>query len=527
MSIIPRDILFGDLDKDVFISKVATDDEDTIKCVGYPYSSFVATLSRILAGRIREANEKVAKALLADLSKGFDSDLYKKASSLLVLYADSRYAPSGLASLSNGEKKDVLADIMEQIVIYTSYYNCFVLRYSDTMLDIDSKRKVIENSSNFAGWSNPFRFTAKLVIANAMDYMYDTIIPNVDFSVEDRNNKPSNGMPPSSDIFVPIGRGEVGGRAMVYDKPSFNDDGSIRVCPNGMEVSSSPASRLMNINVGFDSKGDISKCIEMLRGVFDHLVRMKNNYIYVPHFKSDASKIDEMTYEELVRLFDLKSGMRGNNGLSQEHLDELDGYLDSFKAKEHLTREELLKHVKFLQDGFPAPCVPFATRFGNTYLSAPLLPSVKLEKTPNAHLHIEEINESLWDIESQNGRLTPIYVHKHSVKGDDVTYGRIFRKLSENIKVFNQSDINKFRLRMEDEVEKGMGLVGDHSFVELLDDVYGLNLGNYKRYIDFIGFALFQLKYKVSSIGSYKLRYNDSVHLLGAHAPMVSYIDFR
>lgn len=518
------------------IAKLKSDDYDLYKGEGearvshggiMPYSSFVATLSRILAGRIREANEKVAKALLADLSKGFDSDLYKKAKGIVIPYGDRLHSASGIGSASYVDTKDVLANLMEQIVIYTSYYNCLVLRYSDTMLGIDDKRKVIENSCNFVKWSTPFRLSSRLVIATAMDYIYETIIPNVDFSVEDRNDKPSNGMYPSSDIFVPIGRGEVGGRAMVYDKPSFNDDGSIRVCPKGREESYAPSSRLMNVNVGMDSNGNIYKCLEMLYNVFDHLVRTKNAYIYIGGYKSDASKIDEMTYEELVRLFDLKSGMRGNNGLSQEHLDELDGYLDSFKAKEHLTREDLLKHVKFLQDGLPAPYVPFATRFGNTYISAPLLPSVKLEETPNAHLHIEEINESLWDIESQKGRLTPIYVHKHSVKGDDVTYGRIFRKLSENIKVINQSDINKFRLRMEDEIEKGLGLAGDHSFVELLDDVYGLNFGNYKRYMDFIGFALFQLKYKVSSIGSYKLRYNDSVHLLGAHAPMVSYIDFR
>ena len=521
------------------IAKLKSDDCDLYKEEGkarvshggiMPYSSFVATLSRILAGRIREADEKVAKALLADLSKGFDSDLYKKAKNLVIPYGDSLHSPSGNGSAYYVKTKDVLANLMEQIVIYTSYYNCFVLRYSDTMLGIDNKRKVTENSCNFVKWNTPFYLSSRLVIATAMNYMWDTIIPNVDFSVEDRNNKPSNGVSHLTsihDIFVPIGRGEVGGRAMVYDKPSFNDDGSIQVCPKGMEESYAPSSRLMNVNVGMDSDGNIYKCLEMLYNVFDHLVRTKNAYIYVGGYKSDASRIDDMTYEELVSLFDLENGMGRLDGLSREYLDALDGCLDSFKAKEHLTRKDLLKYVKFLQEGFPHPYVPFTTRFGNTYISAPLLPSVKLEKTPNAHLYINEISEYLWDIESQKGRLTPIYVNKHHVEGDDITYGRIFRKLQENIKVLNQSDINQFRIRMEDEIEKGLGIAGDYSFVELLDDVYGLNLGNYKRYIGFIGFALFELKHRIIGISPYELRDNNGLHLLGAHAPMVSYLDCR
>jgi hypothetical protein len=123
------------------IAKLKSDDYDLYKGEGearvshggiMPYSSFVATLSRILAGRIREADEKVAKALLADLSKGFDSDLYKKAKGIVDSCSKSWYVPS-LASSSDSERKNILAHIMEQIVIYTSYNNCFILRYTDVM----------------------------------------------------------------------------------------------------------------------------------------------------------------------------------------------------------------------------------------------------------------------------------------------------------------------------------------------------------------------------------------------------------
>ena len=525
MSIIPRDVLFGDLDKDVFISRVATEDEDTIKCVGYPYSSFVGTLSRILAGRIREADEKVAKALLADLSKGFDSDLYKKAKGIVESCSKSWYAPS-LASSSDGERKNTLAHIMEQIVIYTSYVNCFILRYTNVMSDIYTKRRVVDYSCDFTEYISPFHFSPRLIISSAMDYMWDTIIPNVDFSVEDRYGRPNGCVPGVSDIVIPIGRGEVGGRAMVYDKPAFNDDGSIQVCPKGMETSHSTASRLMCVNVGFDANRGMFKCMEMLYKVFDHLVRTKNAYIYVPHFKSDASRIDNMTYEELVRHFDLENGMKGDDGFPKEDLEALDGYLDSFKAKEHLTREDLLKCVKFLQGRDPVAIAPFSDRFGNKYLSAPLHPSVKREETTKYKVRRKEVIETLWDVESEKCRLTPIYVKKYPLGWRNVADGTIFRKLSDSIKVFNQSDINQFRLRMEDEIEKEFGVAGDYSFIELLDDVYGLNLGNYKRYMDFIGFALFQLQRRVDTIGSYKLRENKCTRIFGAHVPLVSYIDF-
>ena len=323
------------------IAKLKSDDCDLYKEEGkarvshggiMPYSSFVANLSRILAGRIREANEKVAKALLADLSKGFDSDLYKKAKGIVDSCSKSWYAPS-LASSSDSERKDVLANIMEQIVIYTSYVNCFILRYTDVMSDIDLKRKAVENSFNFVENAHNFRFSPRLIISDAMDYMWDTIIPNVDFSVEDMYSRPSGSLSVASDIFVPIGRGEVGGRAMVYDKPAFNDDGSIQVCHKGMETSYYTASRLMNVNVGFDSNGDMLRCLKLLMEAIKHLVKEKNAYIYVPNFKSDASKIDNMTYEELVSFFDLKNGMQGRKGLSRETLDSLDGYLDSFRQR--------------------------------------------------------------------------------------------------------------------------------------------------------------------------------------------------
>ena len=526
MSIIPRDILFGDLDKDVFISRIATEDEDTIKCAGYPYSSFVGTLSRILAGRIREANEKVAKAILADLSKGFDSDLYKKAKGIVETCSRSWYPPTSLASLSDSGRKDILAHIMEQIVIYTSYVNCFILRYTDVMSDIDLKHKAVENSFNFVGTTNNFRFSPRLIISNAMDYMWDTIIPNVDFSVEDRYGRPNCSLPVASDIFVPIGRGEVGGRAMVYDKPAFNDDGSIQVCPKGMETSYSTASRLMNVNVGFDSNGDMLRCLKLLMEAIKHLVKEKNAYIYVPHFKSDASKIDNMTYEELVRLFDLENGMQGRNGLSRETLDLLDGYLDSFKAKEHLTREDLLKYVKLIHEGASNDYGLFSIPLRKPCISEPLYSSVTTDNTENYTSYKVRVSTHLWDVETEKCRLTPIYVKKYSLGWCNVADGTIFQRLSDSIKVFNQSDINQFRLRMEDGIEKVSGKAGDSSLVELLDDVYGLNFGNYKRYMDFIGFALFQLKHQVSSIGSYKLQQNGDLRILGAHVPMVSYFDF-
>ena len=382
MSIIPRDVLFGDLDKDVFISRVATEDEDTIKCVGYPYSSFVGTLSRILAGRIREANEKVAKALLADLSKGFDSDLYKKAKGIVDSCSNSWYVPS-LASSSDSERKDILAHIMEQIVIYTSYVNCFILRYTDVMSDIDLKRKAVENSFDFVENAHNFRFSPRLIISNAMDYMWDTIIPNVDFSVEDMYGRPNGSLYVASDIFVPIGRGEVGGRAMVYDKPTFNDDGSIQVCHKGMETSYHTASRLMNVNVGFDSNGDMFRCLKLLMEAIKHLVKEKNAYIYVPNFKSDASTIDNMTYEELVSFFDLENGMQGRKGLSRETLDSLDGYLDSFKAKEHLAREDLLKYVKLIHEGASNDYGLFSITLRKPCISEPLYSSVTTANTEN------------------------------------------------------------------------------------------------------------------------------------------------
>jgi hypothetical protein len=357
--------------------------------------------------------------------------------------------------------------------------------------------------------------------------MYDTIIPNVDFSVEDRYGRPNGCVPGVSDIVIPIGRGEVGGRAMVYDKPVFNDDGSIQVCPKGMNTSHSTASRLMCVNVGFDANRGMFKCMEMLSKVYNHLVRVKNVYIYVGGYKSDASRIDNMTYEELVRIFNLENGMKVDDSLPKEDLEALDGYLDSFKAKEHLTREDLLRCIKFIDGRDPVGFAPFSDRFGNKYLSAPLHPSVKREETTKYQVRRKEVTETLWDVESEKCRLTPIYVKKFSLGRWNVADGTIFRKLSDSIKVFNQSDINQFRLRMEDEIEKEFGVAGDYSFIELLDEVYGLNLGNYKRYMDFIGFALFQLKHQVSSIGSYELRDNNNLHLVGAHVPMVSYLDFR
>lgn len=526
MSIIPRDVLFGDLDKDVFISRVSTEDEDTIRCAGYPYSSLVGTLSRILAGRIREANEKVAKALLADLEKGFDSDLYKKAKGIVDSCSRSWYPPTSLASLSDSGRKDILAHIMEQIVIYTSYVNCFILRYTDVMSDIDLKHKVVENSFNFVETNHNFRFSPRLIISNAMDYMWDTIIPNVDFSVEDMYGRPNGSLSVASDIFVPIGRGEVGGRAMVYDKPVFNDDGSIQVCPKGMETSSSTASRLMNVNVGFDSNEDMIRCLKLLMEVIKYLAKEKNAYIYVPHFKSDASRIDDMTYEELVRLFDLENGMQGRKGLSRETLDSLDGYLDSFKAKEHLTREDLLKYVKLIHEADSNDYGLFSIPLRKPCISEPLYSSVTTNNTENYTSYKVRTNTHLWDVEAEKCRLTPIYVKKYSLGWWNVADGTISRRLSDSIKVFNQSDINQFRLRMEDGIEKVSGKAGDYSLFELLDDVYGLNLGNYKRYMDFIGFALFQLKHQVSSIGSYKLRANGNLSILGAHVPMVSYFDF-
>lgn len=525
MSIIPRDVLFGDLDKDVFISRVATEDEDTIKCVGYPYSSFVGTLSRILAGRIREADEKVAKALLADLSKGFDSDLYKKAKGIVESCSKSWYAPS-LASSSDCERKNTLVHIMEQIVIYTSYVNCFILRYTNVMSDIYTKRRVVDYSCDFTEYISPFHFSPRLIINSAMDYMWDTIIPNVDFSVEDMYCRPNGILSVASDIFVPIGRGEVGGRAMVYDKPTFNDDGSIQVCPKGMDTSYHTASRLMNVNVGFDSNGDMLRCLKLLMEAIKHLVKEKNAYIYVPNFKSDASKIDNMTYEELVSFFDLENGMQGRKGLSRDTLDSLDGYLDSFKAKEHLTREDLLKYVKLIHKGDSNDYGLFSIPLRMSCTSEPSYSSVTTANTENYTSYKVRVSTHLWDVETEKCRLTPIYVKKGSLGWWNVADGTIFRRLSDSIKVFNQSDINQFRLRMEDGIEKVLGKAGDSSLVELLDDVYGLNLGNYKRYMDFIGFALFQLKHQCSAIGSYKLQENGNLRVLGAHVPMVSYFDF-
>ena len=153
-------------------------------------------------------------------------------------------------------------------------------------------------------------------------------------------------------------------------------------------------------------------------------------------------------------------------------------------------------------------------------------PSVKREETTKYQVRRKEVIETLWDVESEKCRLTPIYVKKYSLGWWNVANGTIFRRLSDSIKVFNQSDINQFRLRMEDEIEKEFGVAGDYSFVELLDDVYGLNLGNYKRYMDFIGFALFQLQRRFDTIGSYKLRENKCTRIFGAHVPMVAYIDF-
>lgn len=516
------------------IAKLKSDDCDLYKEEGkarvshggiMPYSSFVGTLSRILAGRIREADEKVAKALLADLSKGFDSDLYKKAKGIVESCSKSWYAPS-LASSSDGERKNTLAHIMEQIVIYTSYVNCFILRYTDVMSDIDLKRKAVENSFNFVGTTHNFRLSPRLILSNAMDYMWDTIITNVDFSVEDMYGRPNGSLSVSSDIFVPIGRGEVGGRAMVYDKPDFNDDGSIQVCPKGMETSYSTASRLMNVNVGFDSDEDMIRCLKLLMEVIKHLAKEKNAYIYVPHFKSDASRIDDMTYEELVRLFDLENGMQGRNGISRETLDSLDGYLDSFKAKEHLTREDLLKYVKLIHKGDSNDYGLFSIPLRKPCTSEPSYSSVTTDNTENYTSYKVRTSTPLWDVETEKCRLTTIYVKKYSLGWWNVVDGTIFRRLSDSIKVFNQSDINQFRLRMEDGIEKVLGKAGDSSLVELLDDVYGLNLGNYKRYMDFIGFALFQLKHQCSAIGSYKLRPNGDLRILGAHVPMVSYFDF-
>ena len=516
------------------IAKLKSDDCDLYKEEGkarvshggiMPYSSFVANLSRILAGRIREANEKVAKALLADLSKGFDSDLYKKAKGIVDSCSKSWYAPS-LASSSDSERKDVLANIMEQIVIYTSYVNCFILRYTDVMSDIDLKRKAVENSFNFVENAHNFRFSPRLIISDAMDYMWDTIIPNVDFSVEDMYSRPSGSLSVASDIFVPIGRGEVGGRAMVYDKPAFNDDGSIQVCHKGMETSYYTASRLMNVNVGFDSNGDMLRCLKLLMEAIKHLVKEKNAYIYVPNFKSDASKIDNMTYEELVSFFDLKNGMQGRKGLSRETLDSLDGYLDSFKAKEHLTREDLLKYVKLIHEGASNDYGLFSIPLRNPCIYEPLYSSVTTDNTENYTSYKVRVSTHLWNVETEKCRLTPIYVKRYSLGWWNVADGTIFQRLSDSIKVFNQSDINQFRLRMEDGIEKVSGKAGDSSLFELLDDVYGLNFGNYKRYMDFIGFALFQLKHQVSSIGSYKLRQNGDLMIFGAHVPMVSYFDF-
>lgn len=516
------------------IAKLKSDDYDLYKEEGkarvsyggiMPYSSFIGTLSRILAGRIREANEKVAKALLADLSKGFDSDLYKKAKGIVESCSKSWYAPS-LASSSDGERKNTLAHIMEQIVIYTSYVNCFILRYTDVMSDIDTKRRVVDYSCDFTEYISPFHFSPRLILSNAIDYMYDTIIPNVDFSVEDRYGRPNGCVPGVSDIVIPIGRGEVGGRAMVYDKPAFNDNGSIQVCPKGMETSHSTASRLMCVNVGFDANRGMLKCMEMISKVYNHLFRTQNTYMYAVGYKSDASRIDDMTYEELVRLFDLENGMKGDDGFPKEYLEALDGYLDSFKAKEHLTREHLLRCIKFIHERDSEVLAPFSDRFGNKYLSAPLYPSVKREETTKYQVRRKEVIEPLWDVESEKCRLTPIYVKKYSLGWWNVADGTIFRKLSDSIKVFNQSDINQFRLRMEDEIEKEFCVAGDYSFIELLDDVYGLNLGNYKRYMDFIGFALFQLQHRVDTIGSYKLRENKCTRIFGAHVPLVSYIDF-
>jgi hypothetical protein len=516
------------------IAKLKSDDCDLYKEEGkarvsyggiMPYSSFIGTLSRILAGRIREANEKVAKALLADLSKGFDSDLYKKAKGIVDSCSKSWYVPS-LASSSDSERKDILAHIMEQIVIYTSYVNCFILRYTDVMSDIDLKRKAVENSFDFVENAHNFRFSPRLIISNAMDYMWDTIIPNVDFSVEDMYGRPNGSLSVASDIFVPIGRGEVGGRAMVYDKPTFNDDGSIQVCPKGMETSYHTASRLMNVNVGFDSNGDMLRCLKLLMEAIKHLVKEKNAYIYVPNFKSDASKIDNMTYEELVSFFDLENGMQDRKGLSRDTLDSLDGYLDSFKAKEHLTREDLLKYVKLIHEGASNDYGLFSITLRKPCISEPLYSSVTTANTENYTSYKVRVSTHLWDVETEKCRLTPIYVKRYSLGWWNVSDGNIFRRLSDSIKVFNQSDINQFRLRVEGGIEKLLGKAGDSSFVELLDDVYGLNLGNYKRYMDFIGFALFQLKHQCSAIGSYKLRASNNLTILGAHVPMVSYFDF-
>lgn len=313
---------------------------------------------------------------------------------------------------------------------------------------------------------------------------------------------------------------------MVYDKPVFNDDGSIHVCPKGMETSISTASRLMNVNVGFDSNGNMLRCLKLLREAIEHLMTEKNVYIYVPHFKSDASKIDNMTYEELVSFFDLENGMRGRKGLSRDTLDSLEGYLDSFKAKEHLTREDLLKYIKLIHEGCSNNFGLFPILFRKPYTSEPLCQSGTTDNTEDYTSYKVRTSTHLWDVETEKCRLTPIYVKKYSLGWWNVADGTIFRRLSDSIKVFNQSDINQFRLRMEDGIEKVLGKAGDSSLVELLDDVYGLNLGNYKRYMDFIGFALFQLKHQVSSIGSYKLQENGNLRIFGAHVPMVSYFDF-
>lgn len=233
-----------------------------------------------------------------------------------------------------------------------------------------------------------------------------------------------------------------------------------------------------------------------------------------------------MTYEELVSFFDLENGMQGRKGLSRETLDSLDGYLDSFKAKEHLTREDLLKYVKLIHEGASNDYGLFSITLRKPCISEPLYSSVTTANTENYTSYKVRVSTHLWDVETEKCRITPIYVKRYSLGWWNVADGTIFRRLSNSIKVFNQSDINQFRLRVEDGIEKLLGKAGDSSLVELLDDVYGLNLGNYKRYMDFIGFALFQLKHQCSAIGSYKLRASDNLTILGAHVPMVSYFDF-